>query len=78
MSIAGRLSSFLNSFFDQLEEPVLLDLSFNSFTDECLYPVVKYVLAMQEAESSFRFFNFEWNQMSNYAKRTLYVAWTKC
>jgi hypothetical protein len=46
----------------------------NNLTDECLYPVVKYVLANHE--SKLKFFDLQNNHLSPYASRTILKAYS--
>lgn len=71
------MSFFLESFLLELKKPQELDLSMNMIDDECLYPIVKYLFANHES-TSLSNLNLEWNNFSNYSKRTLAVAYSKC
>ena len=53
------VDGFLLKFFTELWRPRRLDLSYNSFTDECLYPVIKYIFANHECK--LEHFNLENN-----------------
>ena len=54
----------------ELDNPVHLDLSLNKFTDESIYPFVKYIFANEECR--LKYFSLEQNQLfSAYGKRTL-------
>ena len=76
-NIKDKMSFFLEMFLVELRKPQELDLSVNEIDDECLYPIVKYMFANHE-NSSLISLNLEWNNFSNYAKRTLAVAYSKC
>lgn len=66
---------FLNAFFTELDCPLHLDLSCNKFTDEAVYPFVKYIMANEECRLTF--FSLEGNLMlSNFGKRTLLKAFS--
>ena len=65
---------FLCKLFTELQRPCSLDLSYNSLTDECLYPVVKYVFANHECK--LESFNLENNRLSPFASRTLLKAYS--
>jgi len=65
---------FLSKLFTELQRPRLLDLSYNSLTDECLYPVVKYVFANHECR--LESLNLENNRFSPSASRTLLKAYS--
>lgn len=67
------MSFFLSKLFTELHKPRRLDLSFNSLTDECLYPVVKYVFANHGC--SLETFNLEHNCFSPRGSRTLLKAY---
>jgi|LauGreDrversion4_2_1035121.scaffolds.fasta_scaffold19953_4 hypothetical protein len=58
----------------ELDKPVHLDLSMNKFTDESIYPFVKYLFANEDCQLNF--FSLEHNSLfSNYGKRTLLKAY---
>jgi hypothetical protein len=63
---------FLSKLFTELQGPRSLDLSYNSLTDECLYPVIKYIFANHEC--GLRYFNLEHNSLSPRGSRTLLKA----
>jgi len=71
------MSFFLEAFLVELKKPLELDLSVNEIDDECLYPIVKYMFA-NHGNTTLQSLNLEWNQFSNYCKRTLAVAYSKC
>ncbi len=71
------MAFFLEAFLVELKKPQELDLSVNEIDDECLYPIVKYMFANHE-NSTLISLNLEWNNFSNYSKRTLAVAYSKC
>lgn len=66
---------FLNQMLTELDNPVHLDLSMNKFTDESIYPFVKYIFANEECRM--KYFSLEQNQLfSSYGKRTLLKAYS--
>jgi len=65
---------FLLKLFTELHHPKSLDLSYNTLTDECLYPVVKYIFANYEC--ALDTFNLENNRLSPFASRTLLKAYS--
>ena len=68
------VDGFLLKFFTELWRPRRLDLSYNSFTDECLYPVIKYIFANHECK--LEHFNLENNRLSPFASRTVLKAYS--
>ena len=72
----GSMVTFLESFLLELDTPETLDLSCNQISDECLYPIVKYLFANWDCH--IHDLNLEFNQLSNYAKRTLAQAHIRC
>jgi hypothetical protein len=72
-----KITLFLESFLIDLTNPQHLDISYNYLEDECLYPIVKYIFANTEAKH-LQFVNLEWNNFTNYCKRTIVVAYSKC
>ena len=61
---------FLSQMLTELDNPVHLDLSVNKFTDESIYPFVKYIFANEECR--LKYFSLEQNNLfSAYGKRTL-------
>jgi len=56
----------------KLDKPRSLDLSYNTLSDECLYPVVKYIFANHDCP--LEVFSLENNRLSPYASRTLLKA----
>lgn len=64
---------FLYKFFTELQRPRLLNLSYNSLTDDCLHPVVKYVFANYECR--LEVLNLENNRFSPFGSRTLLKAY---
>ena len=67
---------FLESFLLELEKPETLDLSCNQISDDCLYPIVKYLFANWDCH--LHNLNLEFNQLTNYAKRTIAQAHIRC
>jgi hypothetical protein len=67
------VDSFLYRFFTELQAPRSLDLSYNRLTDECLYPVVRYVFANHECK--LEYFSLENNRLSPFASRTVLKAY---
>jgi len=65
---------FLYKLFTELQRPRTLDLSYNSLTDECLYPVIKYIFANHECK--LEHFNLENNRLSPFASRTVLKAYS--
>ena len=68
------MDDFLSSLIDH-NNIMQLDLSYNSIEDECLYPIIKHLFANENAPN---FANFENNKFTNYGKRTLAVAYSRC
>ena len=66
------MAFFLCKLFTELHRPRLLDLSYNSLTDESLYPIVKYIFANHECR--LESLNLEHNLLSPRASRTLLKA----
>lgn len=59
------MTIFLEDFLAELEQPEVLDLSYNRLSDECLYPIVKYLFA--NTESKILMLNVEHNNFTNKA-----------
>lgn len=59
----------------ELENPMHLDLSLNKFTDESLYPFVKYIFANEDCR--LKYFSLDENHLfTSYGKRTLLKAYS--
>lgn len=70
------MTSFLESFLLELNNPILLDLSFNRLNDDCLLPIIKYLFA--NTECRIHTLNIEHNAFTNYAIRTIAQAQILC
>ena len=72
----NTMTIFLEDFLAELEQPEVLDLSYNRLSDECLYPIVKYLFA--NTESKILMLNVEHNNFTNKANRTIAQAYMYC
>jgi hypothetical protein len=68
------VDGFLWKFFTELLRPRSLNLSYNNLTDECLYPVIKYIFA--NLECKLEYFDLESNRLSPFASRTVLKAYS--
>lgn len=58
----AQVELFLLKFFTELKHPKTLNLSYNSLTDESLYPLVKYIFANHACK--LELFDLENNRLS--------------
>ena len=72
-----KMKYFLESFLNDLFSPLELDLSYNRIKEDSLRPIIEQIFANTKA-MALNLLNLEWNDFSNYSKRTILVAYSRC